>query len=141
MQHVEGNLSPGFILTSIGVNAHTSAFVLKDTPPDLEVLSFLLLPELQKELCQGLRAWLCPLIVKVIRGLMRGWLFRWMVGSNYFAILLLLIIYLFIMNMFTDFSIISWNVRGGAKKIRKRHCKELVRYSPPLSCWKRMPIF
>jgi hypothetical protein len=53
-----------------------------------------------------------------------------MVGSNYFAIFLLLIIYLFIMKMFTDFSIISWNVCGGANKIRKCHCKELVRYSP-----------
>lgn len=41
MQHVEGNLSPGFISSSIGVNAHTSAFVLKDTPPDLGMeLSF-----------------------------------------------------------------------------------------------------
>jgi hypothetical protein len=56
-----------------------------------------------------------------------------MVGSNCFTMLLLLIIYLFIMNMCTDFSIISWNVCGGTNKIRKRHHKELARrYRPSL---------
>jgi hypothetical protein len=50
-----------------------------------------------------------------------------MVGSNYSAILLLLIIYLFNMNMFTEFSIISWNIHGGANKISKCNYKELAR--------------
>ncbi|KAL9380806.1 hypothetical protein Peur_026463 [Populus x canadensis] len=55
--------------------------------------------------------------------------------------LLLLIIYLFILNMFMDFSIISWNVCGGTNKIRKRHYKELARrYRPSLFVWLEMHV-
>jgi hypothetical protein len=31
------------------------------------------------------------------------------------------------MNLFKDFSVLSWNVRGAVNRGGKRHCKELVR--------------
>jgi hypothetical protein len=38
------------------------------------------------------------------------------------------------MNLFKDFSVLSWNVRGAVNRGGKRHCKELVRnYLPTFS--------
>jgi len=48
--------------------------------------------------------------------------------------------YFLMMNCFDDFIVLSWNVRGAANAISKRHYKELIKkYHPSIACcWKLM---
>jgi hypothetical protein len=42
--------------------------------------------------------------------------------------------YFLMMNCFDDFIVLSWNVRGAANAISKRHCKELIKKYHPSIC-------